>query len=96
MAHDRSKLTYAGIVGLSNDLLKFDSHCDGTNTGKCANWKLEWGLHNGRIQVDIVGQDPASQTRLSYEEASRVIRDAIRQIWSGDIVGYHHNFWRNQ
>ena len=92
MTHDRSKLTYSNIVGLSNDKVQFSTHCDGVNTGKCANWKLEWGLHNGRIQVDIVGQEPSSSHKLSYQEASKVIRDTIRQSWTGDIVGYHYDF----
>lgn len=92
MAHDRSKLTYSNIVGLSSDQVQLMTHCDGINTGKCANWRFEWGLHNGRIQVDIVGQDPTSPTKMSYQEASKIIRNTIRQIWTGDIVGYHYDF----
>lgn len=86
---DWLKLSHSAIVGLSNDEIEFTTDCDGTCSAKVANWRFSWGLRNGRIQVDRAGDTSNYPNRIPYEDAVKIMRDRIRTIWSGDIVGYH-------
>lgn len=82
-------LSHSDIVSLSNDEIEFTTDCDGTCSARVANWRFSWGLRNGRIQVDREGDTSNYPNRIPYKDAVKIMRDRIRTIWSGDIVGYH-------